>query len=69
MATISIDIPAGQTARVVSALCAAGGLPESPANAKQVVINWIKATVRNVETAAAQEAAAVAVKVTDVTPA
>ncbi len=67
--TLTFSIPQAQTPRVVHALCAASGLPESPANAKQAVIDWMITTVRNVEQSEAQAAALAAIPVaTNVTP-
>ena len=56
MATITLTIPADKVDRVVHALCAASGLAESPANAKQAIINWIKVTTANVERSEAEAA-------------
>lgn len=54
MASITLTIPADKVARVVHALCAGAGNPiESPANAKQAIIDWIRTTVANVETSEA----------------
>ncbi len=69
MATISITISTDEATRVTHALCLAAGLPETAANAKQSVINYIKTTVREVEQGEArqlliQQSAAV----TDVNP-
>ncbi len=55
MATINIDVPAANSSRVIHALCSAAGLEESPANAKEAVLAWIKATVANVERAEAEQ--------------
>ncbi len=55
MATISINVPAASVSRVTHALCAAAGLEESPANAKEAVLAWIKATVANVERSEAEQ--------------
>jgi hypothetical protein len=45
MATVSIEIPDEKLAKVVKALCAYGGLPESNANAKRVMVDWLHNTV------------------------
>lgn len=49
MATVTLTIPDAHLTRVVNALCAAAGLPPSPANAKQAVLDHIRRTVANVE--------------------
>ena len=49
MATIQFTIPNAELNRVVAALCAAAGVPASPANAKQAVIDYVRTAVRNVE--------------------
>ena len=56
MATITLTIPADKVDRVVHALCAAAALPETSANAKQAIINWIKVTTANVERSEAEAA-------------
>lgn len=56
MASINLTLPDATAARVVHAMCAAAGLPESPANAKKAVVDWIKTTVANVERTEAQQA-------------
>jgi hypothetical protein len=60
MATIQITIPDAQLTRVVNGLCAAAGVTATPANAKQAVIDHVKATVLNAE----QQAAIVALQTT-----
>ncbi len=65
---VTITLPAAQVSRIVHALCVASGLPESPANAKQALLGWVKQTVRNVEMSEANSAALAAVTVNDVTP-
>ena len=58
MATITLTIPSAAVPRVVHALCAAGGYPnETDENAKKTVVEFIKATVRNVESGEAERAA------------
>jgi len=49
MATVNLTIPGAQVQRVVAALCAAAGVEATAANAKQAIIDHIKATVSNVE--------------------
>lgn len=49
MATITLTIPDASLPRVRAALCIKGGLPDTNANAKQVVIDYVKAVVREVE--------------------
>lgn len=62
MAIVSLDIPTAAVTRVVHALCVSAGLkPENAANAKQALIDHIRATVRNVESSEAQAAAQVAI--------
>lgn len=56
MATITLTIPDAQLPRVRAALCSTAGLPDTNANAKQAVIDWIKATVHSVEYTAAVQA-------------
>ena len=58
MATITLTIPNSDVDRVVTALCAAGNVDPTPANAKDVVRDMIRRTVANVEYAAAVAAAA-----------
>lgn len=53
MASITLTIPDAALPRVRAALCSAAGLPESNANAKAAVINWVRATVAAVEYSAA----------------
>lgn len=46
---ITISITKAEEARVVNALCVGGGVgPVSPDAAKQAIVNWIVATVENV---------------------
>ena len=66
MATISLTIPDAQLARVRAALCAQAGLPETNANAKEALIQWVKQVVRGIEHDAAV-AAQPAIVDTDVT--
>lgn len=47
---ITLTIPDANAADLEQALCAAGGLPNTPANAKAAIINWIGATYTNVKT-------------------
>lgn len=61
MPQVTIDIPTGQTTRVVNALCAAAGLEASPANAKKAIVAHVKATVMSFERGQAQQAAMAAV--------
>lgn len=69
MATITITISTADATRVTHALCVSAGLPETAANAKQAVINYIKKTVSNVELIEAQQTALkTVVPATDVTP-
>lgn len=49
MATITLTIPDAQLTRISTALCKAAGMPVSTANAKEAIINHVKATVQNVE--------------------
>lgn len=53
MATITLTIPDAVLPRVRAALCTHAGLPDTNANAKQAVIDWVKATVQAVEYEAA----------------
>ena len=58
MAEIILTIPTEHVPRVVHALCKAYGKdPENAANAKEAVIGFIRATVRNVESAEAERSA------------
>lgn len=66
---MTISLPSAQVPRIIHALCAAGGRPESAPNAKQALLDWIKATVRNIEQSEAEAAAAAGISVTPVTPA
>lgn len=69
MPLITLDIPAQQMARCVDALCAAAGLPPTPANAKAALVQYVTATVRNVERGRAEADARKAVVVpSGVTP-
>lgn len=61
IATITLTIPDAQLPRVRAALCADAGLPDSNANAKEAVIQFVKATVARVEYAAAVDARAAVV--------
>lgn len=65
MANINLTIPDEHLGRVVRALCKGAGLEESPANAKQAVIEHIKRTVANVEESEARQAAQAAVVAVD----
>ena len=56
MATITITIPDAQLQRVINGLCASVGTAATPANAKQVVLTYIKATVLAVEQQVAVQA-------------
>lgn len=56
MATITLTIPDAVLPRVRAALCTKAGLPDSNPNAKQAVVDWVKATVREVEYYAAVNA-------------
>lgn len=49
MASVNIQIPDNQLARVVHALCTEAGVAETMPNAKGVLIAFIKKTVRRVE--------------------
>lgn len=67
--TLTITISTGDSTRAIHALCKAAGLPETAANAKQAIINYIKATVKNVELSEAQVTAMNAiVPGADITP-
>lgn len=62
MASININIPDQHVARVVHALCAAGGYSEeTAANAKASLMEMIKRHVHNVERSEAERAAVEAV--------
>jgi hypothetical protein len=55
MAAFTLTIPDAIAPEVTAALCAAGGFADvSEENAKQAVINWMTATVQNVQQAQAQ---------------
>ena len=55
---VTLTIPSIAVDRVVHALCRAGGHEvETPANARRVIIDFIRATVRNVETSEQEQAA------------
>lgn len=58
---ISVTVPAAVATRVIAALCAAGGYPVTPTNAQKAVLDYITATVRNVELSQAQQTAVTAV--------
>jgi len=59
MAKIELTIPASKVARVIHALCIAGGFEDETAkNAKRAVIDHIKRTVWRIETQEAETAAA-----------
>lgn len=55
MAAINLNLPDATAARVVHALCFSAGLPESPANAKKVVTDWVKGIVAMVERGEAEQ--------------
>ena len=58
MANITITIPDQHLDRVVHALSKAGGYDtENSQNARAALMAWIRATVRNIERAEAQQAA------------
>lgn len=67
LTTFSVDVPTALVSRVTAALCAAGGYPVSVENARQAVIDYITATVLNVEQSRAEQAAVDAVNVTEIT--
>ncbi len=56
MASITLTIPDALLPRVVSALCQYGAVPQTNANAKAVVVDWVKATVYAIEAQAAEAA-------------
>jgi hypothetical protein len=69
---ITIDVPTAQVARVVDAMCRAGGYPGDPddqqarvAFAKQMVARYVRETVQKVEAADAFAAALDAVAPSD----
>jgi len=57
MATVSLTVPDAQLTRVVNALCDSAGVARSAANARAVLAAFIKRTVKDVEAAAAVQAA------------
>lgn len=61
MAAITITIPDEHLARVRHALTTDAGVEDTAANAKAVVVDYIKAVVRRVENREAQEAALAAI--------
>lgn len=61
MPQVAIDIPTGQTTRVVAALCASAGLPATAANAKQALAQHIRGVVISYERGQAEQAAMTAV--------
>ena len=64
---VTLTIPSVAVGRVVHALCRAGGHEnETPANAKKVIVEFIKATVRNVEQMEAEQEAMKALQEPDV---
>ena len=67
MANIQITIPDEHLDRVVHALSKAGGYDvENSQNARAALMAWVRATVRNIEAAEAQQAALDAVPEPDV---
>ena len=81
MAQITINIPAAQVQRVVDAMCSAGGFAPPPIDppptdtelrqlknefARQMIIDYVKKTVRREEREAAERAAAEGVTSPDV---
>jgi len=56
MATIELTIPAGKLDRVIHGLCAREGLEDTAANAKLVLIEYIKRQVWRIETQEAEAA-------------
>ena len=59
---VTLTIPSVAVDRVVHALCRAGGQEvETPANAKKVIIDFIRATVHNIEQSEAEQAALAAI--------
>ncbi len=67
MAIIEITIPTQYVTRVTHALSVSAGKPDSAANARQALIDHIKATVRNVEQSEAEQAALDSIVEPDVT--
>ena len=64
MAVFSLTIPDAEVERVTSALCASGGYTDvTPENATLALITYIGATVVNIETQAARQAAQAAAPV------
>ncbi len=57
MAEITITIPDDQAVRVRNALCDSVALPRTAANARGVVVRFIRDTVRNTERTQAVKAA------------
>jgi len=53
MATLTITIPDAVATRVYTALCVRGSLPVNAANAKTVVIDYIKTVTKHYEGEAA----------------
>jgi len=51
MATITLTIPDPMLARVVTALCIPAGVPETNANAKAQVVEYVKERVKQYEAA------------------
>lgn len=58
MASITLTIPDEQLPRIRAALCTHGGLTESNANAKKVVIQMVRQVVQQIEHNAAVTAQA-----------
>ena len=56
MASIIVTIPDAQLTRVVNGLCAMAGVAATPANAKVVVLSYIKTAVLSAEQQAAVQA-------------
>jgi hypothetical protein len=61
MATVTITIPDAQLPRVIEALCVGASLPQSAANARQAVINWVTTTTKEYELDRDRRAAVAAV--------